>query len=135
MVLMNMTSESGQLRNVGRIILASLGLGTLLLSCGSIEEFAPPIREGVLTSVSSAANSTLVELQEGRGIYLDECISCHAARPIDDYSLVEWDAILKRMNPESNLSASEATVLRKYIRVAHEMLTSGSVSSAEGLPG
>lgn len=54
--------------------------------------------------------------QSGRTIYTTRCNKCHAAKTIKNYTLTQWEGILKKMVPNANLNTEEASSLYEYIR-------------------
>ncbi|HUV22277.1 MAG TPA: hypothetical protein VMZ32_10835, partial [Gammaproteobacteria bacterium] len=64
-----------------RITLILIGL-TLLTSCASIENRAPPVDDLFLSEVKVSA-SEVDKLREGHRIYMNFCTDCHAPRQVD----------------------------------------------------
>jgi mono/diheme cytochrome c family protein len=69
----------------------------------------------VPTSEDVTANATLLELQQGRALYVDNCASCHSLYAPDDYNASQWQDIMASMTPETHLSAAEALLVKKYV--------------------
>jgi len=52
----------------------------------------------------------------GKTIYNTRCNKCHTAKTIRNYTMSQWEGILKRMSPNANLTAEEESSLVAYIR-------------------
>ncbi len=129
-----MKKNTPQQFHLTSLIMAAASL-VVLASCTSIEEIAPPIQGRALSSADQStnvninintttnpSNYSITQLEQGRQIYLNECIACHGPRPINEHSLQKWDQIIIRMAPESNLNQNQTTALKNYITVAHNIL-------------
>jgi len=67
------------------------------------------------TSADVTATATLLELQQGRVLYIDNCNACHQLVSPDTYSSSDWRSILSNMAPRTNLSPSEVQLVTKYV--------------------
>ncbi len=56
------------------------------------------------------------EEEMGKTVYTSRCNKCHAAKKVNNYTLVQWESILKTMVPNAKLSGDEEMVLLTYIR-------------------
>lgn len=56
------------------------------------------------------------EEEMGKTVYTSKCNKCHAAKKVNNYTLVQWESILKTMVPNAQLSGDEEMVLLTYIR-------------------
>jgi hypothetical protein len=56
------------------------------------------------------------EEEMGRNIYTSSCNKCHKAKTVKNYTLVQWESILKVMVPNAKLSPEEESYLVAYIR-------------------
>jgi mono/diheme cytochrome c family protein len=72
------------------------------------------------------ANSSSAE-DEGKRIYSEECVTCHVAEPIDNYSAQQWREIIEDMAPKAKLSAAEEAELLRYILSVREGIKRGTV--------
>jgi mono/diheme cytochrome c family protein len=79
-------------------------------ACVSLDTVAPPVSQVVAT------RTPLSQLEAGRRIYLGKCTACHAAEPIRNYTIAQWDPIMVEMAEETNLTAEEDAAVRAYIR-------------------
>jgi mono/diheme cytochrome c family protein len=102
------------MKNVRKSIFAALVLSTgILFSCtkispGSGELYTP-------TAADVTANATLAELQEGRTLYINNCGKCHSLASPDAYTPTTWNGILASMAPKTSLTASQITLVKKYV--------------------
>jgi mono/diheme cytochrome c family protein len=83
----------------------------ILLSCTK----TPTSALYVPASSDATANATLVELQQGRTLYINNCGSCHSLYSPDDYSKGSWTGILSTMAPKTSMNASQVTLVTKYV--------------------
>jgi hypothetical protein len=67
------------------------------------------------TSSDVTAKATLQELQDGRALYINNCGKCHDLFSPDDYSASRWKTIMSGMAPKTNMSASQVTLVTKYV--------------------
>src|SRR5665647_3712345 len=74
-----------------------------------------------ISSLYTPANSdvtpkaTLLELQQGRAYYINNCNSCHALYLPDDYTVTQWGNIIGSMGPKTGMNASEIQLVTKYL--------------------
>ena len=54
--------------------------------------------------------------QMGSSIYSAKCTKCHAAKTVSNYTMRQWDSILKNMVPKAKLSNEEEEQVTAYIR-------------------
>ena|SRR5665648_810224 len=69
----------------------------------------------VPSSADVTANATLIELQKGRTLYIDNCSRCHVLYSPDDYSPSQWQSIINQMGPKTGLSSSDIKLVTKYV--------------------
>ena len=67
------------------------------------------------TSADVTANATLIDLQQGRTLYINNCGRCHGLYSPDNYSSTQWKSILNNMAPNTSMSASEILLVTKYV--------------------
>ena len=63
----------------------------------------------------ATANATLVELQQGRTIYVNSCGACHGLYSPDSYSVSNWKSIMASMATKAGLTAAQTTLVTKYV--------------------
>ena len=51
----------------------------------------------------------------GKTIYTTRCNRCHKAEPIDRFTTVEWENILKSMIPKARLNEEQSKIVTAYI--------------------
>jgi hypothetical protein len=67
------------------------------------------------SSADTTSTATLLELQQGRALYISNCNSCHNLYSPDDYTVLQWKSILPNMTPRTNMTASEILLVTKYV--------------------
>jgi hypothetical protein len=98
-----------------RFFYVSLFLVTIA-GCMDGLKVAPTVQE-------LGATTEIVQLEEGRRIYIHNCTKCHNALRITRYTQQEWDGILPDMIRKSKLSSTQALHVRTYI---HAVLQTSS---------
>jgi hypothetical protein len=69
----------------------------------------------VPSNADTTANATLLELQQGRVLYIDHCAACHNLYSPDDYSASQWPRVLSVMGPRAGLSSANTLLVEKYL--------------------
>lgn len=54
-------------------------------------------------------------MSAGQTIYSNRCGRCHYIKTVQDYTVQQWDNILKSMIPKARLNKDEAAQLTSYI--------------------
>ena len=54
-------------------------------------------------------------LEEGRTIYTTLCTDCHNAVAVSKHTRAEWPDIIRRMAPESRLTAKQENAVLQYV--------------------
>ncbi len=67
------------------------------------------------TSSNVTATATLLELQQGRAYYINNCNSCHGLYSPDDYTSTQWKNIISSMGPKTGMGAPEILLVTKYL--------------------
>jgi mono/diheme cytochrome c family protein len=67
------------------------------------------------TSVDVTPSATLVDLQQGRILYINNCGRCHGLYSPDNFSSTQWKSIISSMAPNTGLSASDILLVTKYV--------------------
>lgn len=99
----------------------ALALAGLLVSCRTLEQLAPPVGATV-AAVGARQGAAEVSLQRGREIYIGQCVHCHAAEPIDGYTLEKWrDKILPDMAAKTKLNAQQTADVTAYVLAARQV--------------
>ncbi len=55
------------------------------------------------------------KLEEGRVIYTTRCTDCHNAVAVSAHTRAEWPGIIRRMAPESRLTAAQESAVLAYV--------------------
>jgi cytochrome c5 len=99
-----------------RITLALIGL-SLLTSCVSIEDRAPPVDDLFLSEARVSA-SEIDKLREGHKIYMNFCTDCHAPRQVDKITTRNWEEHIPKMFKKAELYPEEIELVTNYIKTA-----------------
>jgi mono/diheme cytochrome c family protein len=67
------------------------------------------------TAADVTAKASLVDLQQGRSLYINNCGRCHGLYSPDSYTSTQWTGIIKNMAGNTALSASEILLVSKYV--------------------
>jgi mono/diheme cytochrome c family protein len=67
------------------------------------------------TSADVTATATLQDLQQGRTLFINNCNACHSLYSPDDYTPTQWKSIINTMGTRTSLSASEISLVTKYV--------------------
>ena len=72
----------------------------------------------VPTEANATADATLVQLKQGRRLYVDNCGSCHALHLPNEYPAEKWKSDIEEMKERAKISDSEAQLIYKYLASA-----------------
>ena len=61
------------------------------------------------------ATATLIDLQQGRTLYMNNCNGCHGLYSPDDYTPGQWKTIISSMGPKTGLPSSDIKLITKYV--------------------
>jgi hypothetical protein len=92
-----------------------LSLSILVLTASCSKNNVDTSSLYIPTTTNVTAKATLVELQQGRDLYIKYCDRCHALYSPDYYSPAQWKTILNNMSPKTSISASELILVTKYV--------------------
>ena len=67
------------------------------------------------TGLDTTATATLVQLQQGRKLFINSCGNCHSIPSPDSYTVADWNSILANMVRRTSLSNAEAILVKKYV--------------------
>lgn len=91
-----------------KTIIALLASWLLLSQC-RVQLYVP-------TEANTAKNNvTLVNLQEGRKLYINKCSSCHNLHAPGKYSPEGWQKVLKKMQPKAKITDSQKDLIFGYL--------------------
>lgn len=52
----------------------------------------------------------------GKVLYTNRCGNCHALKPLEYYTVQQWDRILKKMMPRARLNTEEQKHVTAYVK-------------------
>jgi hypothetical protein len=61
------------------------------------------------------ANASLVQLQQGKNLFISNCNACHQLYSPDSYTVAEWKNIISKMSGRTNLNSSQISLILKYV--------------------
>jgi mono/diheme cytochrome c family protein len=97
---------------LGLVVLGAFGL--FLSGCESSPAVAPPITASFLRAgVRQHADGPT--LTEGRRLYLNRCIQCHALPQVAKYDPERLTVIVAKMAGRANLSEEQHDAVLKYL--------------------
>ncbi len=95
------------------IVVLSFTLSVIMGGCNKSDTGISSLYTPAISDVTPTA--TLLELQQGRAFYINNCNSCHALYSPDDYTVTQWGNIIGSMGPKTGMSASEIQLVTKYL--------------------
>ena len=93
---------------IGVAVTLCIGAGCTKTSTDSNSPYVP-------TTADVTANATLLDLQQGRSLYLNKCNTCHSLYSPDNFSVSQWKQILASMAPRTNMNTAEKLLVTKYV--------------------
>lgn len=69
----------------------------------------------VPTSADTTATATLLDLQEGRILYMANCGKCHGLYAPEDFNATKWQREIAQMAPNTTMSADQVALVLKYV--------------------
>lgn len=67
-------------------------------------------------SSNSTAASASEDAKLGATVYTTRCGRCHALKPVEKYTVQQWDNILKSMIPKAGLNDAQARQVTAYVQ-------------------
>jgi cytochrome c5 len=67
------------------------------------------------TTADTSAYATLLELQQGRSLYINKCNACHDLYAPESYTPSTWRGIMGSMAPKTNMTSVETQNVTKYV--------------------
>jgi len=105
---MNMKSVKYRLILVFSVVLFVFITGCTKSTTNSSSLYTP-------TSADVTAKATLLDLQQGRNLYVNNCGKCHGLYSPDNYTPTQWTSIMNNMAPNTGMSSSEILLVTKYV--------------------
>jgi len=88
-------------------------LAVVLAACGPL---APPVLpQHVEWAQARWPNTTAMDLERGRSLYIAKCSGCHRPPKPSDYSPASWPAELAHMRKRAHLGPREQTWIEYYV--------------------
>jgi mono/diheme cytochrome c family protein len=101
------------LRRVGTSIVLALG-AALWAGCQSNLSLAPPLSPSFIRA-GSRENADERTLAQGRALFLNRCIQCHALPDVARFDAPHLSAIVAKMSGRASLSAKQHEAVVKYL--------------------
>lgn len=90
-------------------IFAIIVLGILIYSCSpKVVPQSEPIKEVTSKPLSAAMN-------EGKGLYENNCAKCHKLYSPNDYSAIQWQPILLDMQKKAKITDEQREKIYSYL--------------------
>jgi mono/diheme cytochrome c family protein len=88
-----------------------------VLGCGAGVGLAQPTSADVAIAEKRWPNRTLVELEQGRELYMERCAGCHALKRPEELPAEKWPEVVTEMNarPGPNLTDQERELVVAYL--------------------
>ncbi len=87
----------------------------LFAGCQSnLSSFAPPVTAPFLRA-SAHKNGDARNLAEGRGLFLNRCIQCHALPEVARFNAAGLTAVVAKMSVRANLSPDQHDAILNYL--------------------
>lgn len=103
-----------KIKNQRAILVLAILSGLFFVGCEYVTmSNADPLY--VPGSSDVTANATLVELQQGRALYVSNCGTCHKLYLPESYGVSRWKNLLSEMAPNTSLSPAEILLVTKYV--------------------
>jgi cytochrome c5 len=93
------------------LVIASLSVW----ACTSSKKLFEPWPEDVQHMSEKGIKTDLVTLQKGYQLYSSHCNNCHGLTAPPRKSMEQWNKILPKMFPKTNLTKEEQEVVKSYI--------------------
>ena len=55
------------------------------------------------------------ETNAGKSVYTTRCGRCHALKPVENYTVQQWENILKSMRPKAGLNETDSKQVTVYV--------------------
>ena len=72
------------------------------------EQPPPPAKPVVPVAVAT-------DVEAGKAIYTTQCARCHSPKPVDNWTVEEWQPILRSMIPRARLNEAQRAQLTAYV--------------------
>lgn len=77
----------------------------------------PATNPGMMVSTAAITpmSGSAMDNEAGRMIYTTKCAKCHEAKPLENWTVVDWQPILKSMIKKSRLDSVQDFQVRLYV--------------------
>ena len=100
------------MKKINSVVIIVLTASFFLFSCKKYEVGSNAY---IPSETDVTATATLVDLQKGRELYIQNCVQCHNLPSPDDYSPMNWNSVLTKMVPKTNLTDAQTLLVKKYV--------------------
>ena len=92
-------------------------LATIIYSCASKSNVVTTEVKKTEPTVSTVSIATVItpELAEGKGLYENNCASCHKLYDAKEFSAEEWKPIVLRMQKKAHLDDLQGQRIYNYL--------------------
>jgi hypothetical protein len=97
--------------------LTLLGVVFILLPIACATALPIPTQETVSPMSLQQSGTTLAALQDGRGLYVAHCASCHNLHLPCEFSKVQWDKIMFKMQAKSKIDDPTKDSILAYLKI------------------
>lgn len=98
------------LQSLGAVIFILFVVGCATKIVNSIADSEPvPTKQEVL------ANFSEIQLSQGKAYFESRCNQCHKLFDPDSRDPAQWNKVLRRMLPKTNLTYDEGKLVRAYL--------------------
>ena|ERR1700738_933238 len=99
----------------------ALALGATLLSgCQSNLSLAPPVSPAFVRA-GAREHADERTLAQGRALFLNRCIQCHALPEVARFDALRLTAIVAKMSGRANLNPKQHEAVLKYLLTARSL--------------
>jgi hypothetical protein len=103
------------MKNDNLIFLSLLSLIFFISVVSCKKDIVSPNSLYTPTSADVTATASLLDLQTGRTLFINNCGQCHNYYAPENYSPSQWTSILNSMGPRTGMTQSEIQLVKKYV--------------------
>ncbi len=91
-----------------------LAIALVVIACQ--RKSTPNVSDRTDLPVAPAAPvATAADIQAGQVIYTTSCSRCHKTKPVENWTVDQWNGILKSMIPKAKLDTIQAGQVTAYV--------------------
>jgi hypothetical protein len=102
-----------------RLRLLTIPVFCCVSSCMEIHKVAPSVQD-------LSVKENVLQLTQGRNLYITRCTKCHNALRITRYSKQQWEETLPIMTKKSKFTPEETRAVSAYIQAVLDSSTSAN---------